>query len=183
MVKLKKLAGDLYKMKKLLLLLLCVHLIFSCVDNQKERDKNQTLHKLMEKIREKQKEYSGNWIENKSDNYPTDLIDNNAQISVENNIFDFGEIVQGEIITATFKISNPSSSDLIIKKVRASCGCTTSNLNKDLLKAGEEEIIEVTFNSKNKIGKQEKTVSLLTNAMPNTTILTIKGNVIIPENK
>ena len=118
-----------------------------------------------------------------SDNHPTDLIDNNAQISIENNIFDFGEIVQGEIITATFKISNLSSSDLIITNVKSSCGCTTSNLKKDLLKAGEEEIIEVTFNSKNKIGKQEKTVSLLTNAIPNTTILIIRGNVIIPENK
>jgi len=116
-----------------------------------------------------------------SDNYPTDLIDNNVQILVENNIFDFGEIVQGEIITAIFKISNPSSSDLIITNVSSSCGCTTSNLKKDLLKAGDEEIIEVTFNSENKIGKQEKTVSLLTNATPNTTILTIKGNVIVPE--
>ena len=120
---------------------------------------------------------------NSGENYQntSNLIDNNAQISVENNIFNFGEIIQGEKVTAQFTIKNTGSSDLIIVNVKTSCGCTAASWNKNPLNSGTEEVIEVTFNSENKIGKQEKTVSLLTNATPNTTILTIIGNVIVPE--
>jgi hypothetical protein len=46
---------------------------------------------------------------------------------------------------------------------------------------GEEATIKVTFNSAGKSGKQSKTVTLVTNAIPNTKVLTINGNIIIPE--
>ena len=45
---------------------------------------------------------------------------------------------------------------------------------------GENGEIKVTFNSYNRQGKQLKTVTLVTNAIPNTTVLTITGNVIVP---
>jgi hypothetical protein len=41
--------------------------------------------------------------------------------------------------------------------------------------------IKVTFNSGNKKGKQNKTVTLVTNAIPSTKVLTIKGTVLVPE--
>jgi Zn-dependent membrane protease YugP len=37
--------------------------------------------------------------------------------------------------------------------------------------------IKVTFDSKGKTGKQNKRVTLMTNAIPNVKILTIKGEV------
>ena len=52
---------------------------------------------------------------------------------------------------------------------------------KEPIAVGSEAIIKVTFNSGNKKGKQNKTVTLVTNAIPSTKVLTIKGTVLVPE--
>ena len=38
------------------------------------------------------------------------------------NIWDFGEIMQGEKVSHTFEMQNIGGSELIIKKVRSTCG-------------------------------------------------------------
>ena len=52
---------------------------------------------------------------------------------------------------------------------------------KEPIAKAEEAIIKVTFNSAGKSGKQNKKVTLVTNAIPNTKVITITGNVIVPE--
>ena len=42
---------------------------------------------------------------------------------------------------------------------------------------------EVKTKNDKKKGKQNKTVTLVTNAIPNTKVLTINGNVIVPQKK
>jgi hypothetical protein len=53
--------------------------------------------------------------------------------------------------------------------------------SKEPIAKAEETTIKVTFNSAGKSGKQNKTVTLVTNAIPNTKVITITGNVIVPE--
>ena len=48
---------------------------------------------------------------------------------------------------------------------------------------GESEEIKVTFNSAGKSGKQSKTITLVTNAIPNTTVLTISANILTEQTK
>lgn len=130
-----------------------------------------------------------------SDRLSTDLVKNNqslnkatketsqAVIEIVNPDYDFGEINQGESISHNYKIKNIGSEDLIISSAKGSCGCTVPEWPKNPIKAGEEANVKVTFNSKGKTGNQSKRVTLLTNAIPNVKILTIKGKVIIKDEK
>jgi hypothetical protein len=97
--------------------------------------------------------------------------------------YNFGEIQQGESVTHDFILKNTGEADLIISAAKGSCGCTVPEWPKNPIAKGEEATIKVTFNSAGKSGKQNKTVTLVTNAIPNTKVLTINGNVIVPQNK
>lgn len=104
-------------------------------------------------------------------------------LEINETSFDFGEITQGESVTHDFVIKNTGEGDLIISAAKGSCGCTVPEWPKGPITKGEEATIKVTFNSEGKLGMQNKTVTLVTNAIPNTKILTMKGNIIIPEKK
>jgi uncharacterized protein DUF1573 len=94
-------------------------------------------------------------------------------------VFDFGKLSQGEKVDYTFNFKNSGLSDLIIRNVRASCGCTAVNTSSNLIKAGESGSIKVTFNSAGKMGTQNKTITLITNDPKHSReILWIKGEVI-----
>ena len=97
--------------------------------------------------------------------------------------FDFGEIHQGESVTHEFIIKNSGDAELIITAAKGSCGCTVPEWPKSPISEGEEAVIKVTFNSAGKSGKQNKTVTLVSNSIPNTKVITINGNVIVPQKK
>jgi hypothetical protein len=103
------------------------------------------------------------------------------KIQMDEDSFDFGEMQQGESVTHDFILKNIGDANLIISTAKGSCGCTVPEWPKEPIAEGEEAIIKVTFNSAGKSGKQNKRVTLVTNAIPNTKVITITGNVIVPE--
>jgi len=105
------------------------------------------------------------------------------KIQMDEESFDFGEMKQGESVTHDFVLKNIGDANLIISTAKGSCGCTVPEWPKKPIAKAEEATIKVTFNSAGKSGKQNKTVTLVTNAIPNTKVITITGNVIIPEKK
>ena len=105
------------------------------------------------------------------------------KIQMDEESFDFGEMKQGESVTHDFVLKNIGDANLIISTAKGSCGCTVPEWPKEPIAKGEQATIKVTFNSAGKSGKQNKTVTLVTNAIPNTKVITITGNVIIPEKK
>lgn len=94
---------------------------------------------------------------------------------------DFGKITQGEKVSYAFKFKNTGSADLIISSATGSCGCTVPHFPKDPISAGAEGVIDVVFDSENKSGSVKKTVTVVTNANPNTRMLTITTFVVVPE--
>ena len=96
---------------------------------------------------------------------------------------DFGKIIQGEKITHSYRFKNTGKSDLVITNVSASCGCTVPSWPKKPIKPGEENIIDVVFNSDGKKGWQTKDITVVTNAKPNTRVLNIVGEVVLPKGK
>ncbi len=98
-------------------------------------------------------------------------------------VHDFGKISQGEIVSYSFKFKNVGGSDLIIKEAHGSCGCTVPKFPKEPVAPGEEGVIDVEFSSEGKRDLQEKTVTLTTNSTPNTKVITIKANVLVPANR
>ena len=105
------------------------------------------------------------------------------KVQMDEAIFDFGEMQQGESVTHDFVLKNIGDANLIISTAKGSCGCTVPEWPKEPIAKGEQATIKVTFNSAGKSGKQNKTVTLVTNAIPNTKVITITGNVIVPEKK
>ena len=99
----------------------------------------------------------------------------------ENDVFEFGKISQGEKVSHSFRFKNIGEADLIINKVEGSCGCTVmKGWPKHPVKPGELGKIDVVFDSNGKKGIQNKTISVVANTYPSTTVLTLKGEVVSP---
>jgi hypothetical protein len=93
---------------------------------------------------------------------------------------DFGKISQGEKVSYAFKFKNVGGSDLIISEAHGSCGCTVPEYPHKPVPPGAEDVINVEFSSEGKHGMQEKTVTLTTNCSPNTKVITIHADVLVP---
>lgn len=88
---------------------------------------------------------------------------------------DFGTIKQNEKHTHIFKFKNDSENPLMIESARGSCGCTVPKYPKEPIAPGAEGEIEVVFSSGKKKGKQNKTVTIVSNTNPVQTKLTIEA--------
>lgn len=101
------------------------------------------------------------------------------RIAVDKRKIDFGVIYNGEIKKARIVIRNIGTDSLKIATVTTSCGCTTAKRPKEYIRHGEQDVIEVEFNSTGFRGEIEKHVSIVTNdPTSETTEVTLVGNVI-----
>lgn len=92
----------------------------------------------------------------------------------------FGAMNQGDVMEYDFAFTNNGKGTLIITDAVGSCGCTIPEYPHQPIEAGKNGIIKVKFNSKNKPGHQEKTVTLHSNALGGTRMLYIKADVNTP---
>ncbi len=90
---------------------------------------------------------------------------------VEKGVFNFGTITEGDTVEHVFKFKNTGEFPLIINNVTASCGCTTPEWPREPVAPGVTSSIRVRFNSRNKSGVQNKTVSIYANTNPSVTDL------------
>ena len=105
---------------------------------------------------------------------------NAAEMTFGNEEFNFGTFKQGESVTHEFTFSNDGKEDLIITHAQGSCGCTVPLYPKEPIKKGATGAIKVTFNSAGKMGMQDKTVTITSNAKNSPRILHLKGTVEAP---
>ena len=91
---------------------------------------------------------------------------------------DFGTIVQGEVVSYTFLYQNEGDGGLVLTSASSSCGCTVPSYSKKPLEPGKKGKLEVVFDSKGKMGTQNKTVSIRTNGVPARKILKIHVEVV-----
>jgi hypothetical protein len=98
-------------------------------------------------------------------------------IQFERTIHDFGTIREGDVVATTFKFKNTGQKDLIIQTASGSCGCTVPVFPKTPIAPGKEDEIRVEYNSEGKSGLQDKSVTVVTNCIPNITTLRIKAMV------
>jgi hypothetical protein len=118
-------------------------------------------------------------IEEDFGSWSQEQIANAPSISFDNNTFDFKEIKQGVKVEHVFTITNQGKSNLIIRNVKASCGCTAVSPVDDVIKPGASTTVKVIFNSTGKIGKQNKTITIISNdPQKSRSILWIKGDVL-----
>jgi hypothetical protein len=86
-------------------------------------------------------------------------------IAWEKSTFDFGDVPQGDKVEHTFKFKNTGNEPLIITNVQVTCGCTTpKGWARDPIAPGQSGEITIAFNSLGKFGKQNKVVTVVSNA-------------------
>jgi len=96
----------------------------------------------------------------------------------EKEVYDFGKITEGDVVTYDFKFKNIGNSPLIISSATATCGCTVPEYPKEPVAPGANGVIRVVFNSSGKPGMQNKIVSITANTIPSLTELNILGMVM-----
>ncbi len=87
------------------------------------------------------------------------------QITFADNSHDFGDIAQGDKVNYTFKFENSGTEPLILSNVLTTCGCTATSWPREPIAPGENGDIAVSFNSAGKMGKQNKVVTVVSNAV------------------
>ncbi len=97
--------------------------------------------------------------------------------------FEFGEIAQGDKVSHTFNFENTGTEALIISNVRTTCGCTVPSWPKEPIAAGAKGKIDVVFNSRGKMGAQNKVITVQSNATNAQARVALVGNVLPPKPK
>ena len=114
-------------------------------------------------------------------NLSPEQIANSAKIDIQEKVFNFGKIKQRTSVEHSFVFANAGKSDLIIHKVRSSCGCTAVSPKEKVIKPGQSSSIKAIFNSGTRVGRQNKSITIITNdpKSPNL-VLRVTGEVQAP---
>ena len=156
--------------------ILLVMVIFSCGDMAKKVDPSIT--ERIDDIKEVKPSLSSNLVMNTESSQPKSDNGKGPQFSFENDTHDFGQLIDGEKVSYSFKFTNSGDAPLIISSAKGSCGCTVPAWPKDPIEPGQSATIDVSFNSSGRNGKQNKTVTLQANTNPNRKVLRITSEVI-----
>lgn len=95
----------------------------------------------------------------------------------ETGIYDFGTLTEGDTVEHTFAFTNTGQFPLIINNITASCGCTTPEWPREPVAPGAKSSIRVRFNSRGKMGQQNKSITVFANTDPSMTDLQFKALV------
>jgi hypothetical protein len=102
-----------------------------------------------------------------------------AAITWEKNTHDFGEITEGEKVEQVFRFTNSGAEPLVITNVQVTCGCTTpKGWPRDPIAPGKKAELVVQFNSTGKIGRQNKVVTVISNAAGGNSQITFSATVL-----
>jgi hypothetical protein len=107
-----------------------------------------------------------------------------AQITFEESVFEFGDITQGDRVQHVFNYTNKGTEPLILSSVKTTCGCTAPDWSREPLAPGESTSMTVSFNSTGKMGMQNKTITVNSNATNDPERIRITANVLakpVPE--
>lgn len=98
---------------------------------------------------------------------------------IEEAVFDWNSVLQGEVVEHDFKIKNTGGSPLRIERVKPSCGCTTvgDEDGKQVIAPGAVGKITLRVDTKKFSGTIRKTAAVSTNASKITQTLTMQGKI------
>jgi uncharacterized cupredoxin-like copper-binding protein len=103
-----------------------------------------------------------------------------AELKWEQNTIELHPSAGDKTAVAHFKYQNTGTAPVHFKSVKASCGCTATQSQKEVVNPGEKGEIVATFTIGDRTGQQLKTVTVQTddpNPTQTTTTLTLKANI------
>ena len=69
------------------------------------------------------------------------------RISLDTQQFNFGDVVNGEIVSHDVAVHNNGESPLVVAAVSTSCGCTQASLEPMTIPPGEAGMLHINFDS------------------------------------
>ena len=103
------------------------------------------------------------------------------RIEIEQPVFDFGEVMRGQLVEHTFVFRNAGDAELLLDRVKSTCGCTGVLLSTKNIAPGNKGTIKATFNSSRFKGGVKKNILLYSNDPSGQPVtFTVTGIVTIP---
>jgi len=103
---------------------------------------------------------------------------------VDGKTYDFGKMAQSSKVEHDFVFKNTGKEKLILRKIKSSCGCTAVSPKDKEIEPGESSSIKAIFSSGTRKGRQNKSITVITNDPKNSRIiLRISGEVNPPDTK
>jgi hypothetical protein len=172
------------KYNSLLLVLLCAFYLVSCNNATSNQQENAQVLSAQLKDQDAHHAHDGhdhhdghNHDGHNHDDQSLKADQKLANIEFDNDVFDFGEILEGKQVEHTFTFTNTGEVPLIISGVNPSCGCTSSDYTKEPVAPNEKGTITLTFDSKGKSGSNKKSTSVSANVPGGTVQIYMQGMV------
>jgi len=90
---------------------------------------------------------------------------------------DFGIVDEGDTVIHKFYFTNTGKAPAIISDATSSCGCTVPEYPKRPIKPNQRAYIKVMFDTKSRLNRQKKHITIKANTQPNYTTLYLRGDV------
>ncbi|MBX2966027.1 MAG: DUF1573 domain-containing protein [Cyclobacteriaceae bacterium] len=103
---------------------------------------------------------------------------NGPVLTFEKNTHDFGDIYQNDKVEHIFKFTNTGNEPLLISNVYGTCGCTAPEWPRQPIHPGAKGEIKVRFDSTGKMGRQNKTVTVISNASNDDATISFVTNIL-----
>lgn len=89
----------------------------------------------------------------------------------------FEKTKAGEILYFEYFFTNTGNQPLVVSEVKVSCGCTKPEFPAEPVKPQEKGAIKVSFDTKGKIGYQDRVLEVISNAKNSPEKIRFKGVV------
>lgn len=104
-------------------------------------------------------------------------------LQFQDTLLDFGTVSEGHVVRHTFEFVNEGPGQALLADVSTTCGCTVAQTwPRDPLAPGTRGQIDVTFDTHDKSGPQDKVISVVGNTDPGVVRLHLVGEVVSPTN-
>ncbi len=100
-----------------------------------------------------------------------------AFIKFEDTKYNFGFVKEGQMVKIEYFFKNTGKAPLVISDIVVSCGCTVADFPHHPINPGESGMVLITFNTKEKYDRQDRTVEVISNASNSPAKLRFKGVV------
>lgn len=87
-----------------------------------------------------------------------------AEFSIFKKTINHGKVKEGVTLSFDYEIENTGKEPIVFTEYKVACSCTKATLPEKPLMPGEKVKIHVTFDTKGKIGFQDRIIEVYSNA-------------------
>lgn len=99
---------------------------------------------------------------------------------LEKSEVDFGKVTGGTSVSGNIRITNEGAVDLLVAKVRGSCGLMIASWPGEPVRQGEQLQINFRYDS-GRLGPFERFITIHTNAWQKDLVVRVCGEVVPPQ--